>query len=105
MLACRQPDQYDRAPAFGWMYAGTEADFFATPPAGSAPAGALPGHFASPALQAMLLPRRAEGAPGVMVVLGEHCLRVSPAVLDAAQRCGELTIEVLQCVGLMSDCL
>lgn len=53
-----------------------------------------------PAVQAMLLPSRAKGAPGVMVVLGEHCIRIDHVVWTAAEAAGEVTIEVLQCVNL-----
>ena len=114
MLACRQLVQFDRAPSFGWMHVGTEGDAVLghgdeqLTHEGWAHEGMHEGlplapdgtHLASPAVQAMLLPQRAEGAPGVMVVLGEHCLRVDPTVMEAAKRCGSLSLEVIQCVGL-----
>ena len=75
----------DQAPSFGWMYFGTTPDG---------------DHHAVPALQAMLLPQRAEGAPGVLVVIGEHRLRLQPWWWDRFKRNGSLRLEVIQCVGL-----
>lgn len=65
------------------------------------------GWLCFPALQAMLLPRRASGVSGALVaslvVLGQHKLRLDEAACELARERGEIEFEVVQATHLRLD--